>query len=778
MITHLKTYQRFLFRNKLYTAVSLLGFSVSLMFVVLLGVYIKQENSVDDFQEKKARIFVMTHDNKTNFGNLVAAFVKEQCPEVEMFTRTLGREIATNLVGQEKMKAAGLFADPDFFNIFSYKLLEGNSNQVLQDEWTVVLGATFARKMFDDENPVGKLLIINDQYFTITGIMEDFPEKTLLPMSDFVAHYNAISMFWGTDEILKSNDNFGFTMFFLEKENADLCAKTPQLLELFKENFWFYHHGFTNDLKFVSLKEAYYAIQGTGYIGLNRNNKTIITVYTCIAILILIVSLLNYINMTVAQAGFRGKEAATRKLFGCSRQKIILQLFTESLIMTLLAFLIGLFLAFAAEPFFNDVLNTNLHLENQFTFDIIVFITFSILMISIIAGIVPALLISKFNPIEIVNGTLTRRIKTTYSKVLIIFQYTITTILLICSLFIKNQSDFLIHYDLGYQREGVFVMRNLLEDTQEEGFKSKLFSIEGVENVSFTCGTPLNGGNNMSYERDGEAISFQEFYVDSAFFDIFNIKFELLTTPTSESWYVNRIAYNILKPDTQSFMALFGGGEVPQKIHVAGILDEFHFKYKSLAQVQGPLRIHFRPEGWGSWDIVVKISPSADLYKVAQKVEDAYREYSDNPTVEGRFAEDEIQSWYEDVKKTSKIMSAFTVLTILIMIMGVFAMSLYTIRQKEKGIAIRKVHGATIREILLMLNLESLISILIAFVVACPIAYYAMSKWLESFEYKIPLSASIFLLAGVSILLLTLLSVSWLTWRAAKANPVRFLKKE
>jgi putative ABC transport system permease protein len=390
---------------------------------------------------------------------------------------------------------------------------------------------------------------------------------------------------------------------------------------------------------------------------------------------------------------------------------------------------------------------------------------------------VPALLISKFNPIEIVNGTLTRRIKTTYSKVLIIFQYTITTILLICSLFIKNQSDFLINYDLGYQRDGVFVMNNLLGHTQEAGFKSKLFSIEGVENVSFTCGTPLNGGNNMSYERDGEAISFQEFFVDSAFFYFFNIKYELLTTPTSESWYVNNIAYNILKPDTQSFMAMFGGGEVPQKIHVAGILNDFHFKYKSLAQVQGPLRIRFRPEGWGAWDIVVKISPSADLYKVAQKVEDVHREYSDNPTIEGKFVDDEIQSWYDDVKKTSKIMNAFTGLTILILIMGVFAMSLYMIRQKEKGIAIRKVHGATIWEILLMLNLESLISILIAFVIACPIAYYARTKWFENFEYKIPLNAGIFLLAGVTILFPTLLSVSWLTWRAAKANPVKYIKK-
>jgi putative ABC transport system permease protein len=294
--------------------------------------------------------------------------------------------------------------------------------------------------------------------------------------------------------------------------------------------------------------------------------------------------------MTVAQAGFRGKEAAAKKLFGSNRSKIIMQL------------------------------------------------------------------------------------------------------LLICSLFIKKQFDFLVHYDMGFNSEGIFYMNN------------------------------------------------------------------------------------ILKPDPQSFWAKFGSGNWNQKIHIAGILSDFNFRRLSVAM--GALRIRFRNSDDSPWSISVKIEQGADLYKVAQKIETAYKEYSGELNVEGFFVSDEMQRWYEEVKKSSKIMDAFTGLTILIMLMGVFAMSLYLIKQKEKEIAIRKVHGAKESQILLMLNMGTFISITIAFVIATPIAYYAITKWLENFAYKISLSVETFIFSGITLLLLTLLTVSWLTWRAARANPVKYLKKE
>lgn len=775
-ISDLKVYQKFLFRNKLYTLVSVIGFSISLTFVVLLGIYVKQELSVDNFQEKKDRIFLLTHDESTTFGNPVADFVKDKCPEVEAYTRIYYTPVVLGEKGQPKIKANALFADPDFFNIFSFKLTEGKPSQVLTTLKSVVVTESFANKMFGEKNPIGDHLIINNTEHTITGIMEDIPQNTQMPKADFIVNYKSITMFWGgmgENWILNTADNFGFTMYFLEKEGSNLPAKASMLLELFKKEFWFYKNGFTNDLKFTPLEDAYFSINEP-YTPIRTNSKTLITVYTGIVILILVIALLNYINMTIAQAGFRGKEAAMKKLLGCNRRSLIMQLLTESFLMTSFTFILGLFMAFLIEPFFNNLLNTNLNLSSQFTPLLIGLTAVFILFISLVAGLIPAIIISGFNPIEIVKGTFSRKVKSKYSKILIIFQYIVAISLLICSFFIKQQSDFLINYDTGFNREGILVLDNVLDSAQLDGFKDKLQSISGVELVSYTRGTPATGSNNSSFEVDGVQFSFQELVVDSVFFKIFDIKISPTgIEPTDNTYWVNQKAYNALHPDPVSFMANFGHSDNRQ---IAGVVSDFNFQ--SLYEPIGLMRISNLPHGHIPWNIVVKITRGADLYKTADKIKDTYSKYNGGEYFESRFVDDVLQNAYEKEQKTSQIISAFTILTIVIMVMGVFAMSLYLIRQKEKEIGIRKVNGATEGEILRMLNIDSFIRVLIAFVIACPIAYYALSRWLEGFAYKIELSWWVFLLAGIIVLLLSLLSVSWQSLKAARANPVDSIKSE
>lgn len=772
-IADLKIYQKFLSRNKLYTLVSVVGFSVSLTFVILLGIYVKQELSVDSFHEKKDRVFLMAHDTSTLFGNPVADFVKDKCPEVESYTRIHFSSVILGEKGAAKIKADALFADPSFFNIFSFKLLEGDPSQVLVPLKSVVVTKSFANKMFADKNPIGAHLIINNTEHTITGIMEDIPQNTQISKADFIVNYKSITMFWGGDWILDTSGNFGFTMYFLEKEGSNLHAKTSMLLELFKKEFWYYRDGFTNDLKFIPLEDAYFQIDQS-YSPIRTNSKTLISVYMGIVILILVIALLNYINLTVAQAGFRGKEAAMKKLLGCSRKSLMLQLLVESFLMTSFTFILGLFMAFLIEPSFNDLLNTNLHLSSQFTPSLIGVAILFVLSISIVAGLIPALIISGFNPIEIVKGSFSRKVKAKYSKGLIIFQYIVTIALLICSFFIKRQSDFLVNYDQGFNRDGIFVMDNVLDSAQLEGFKDKLQSISGVELVSYSRGTPATGSNNYSFEVDGVQFSFQELVVDSTFFKIFDIKISPTgIEPTNDTYWVNQTAYNALHPDSISYLANFGYNEFKQ---IAGIVNDFNFK--SLREPIGLMRMKNLPHGHLPWNIVVKIAKGADLYKTADKIKDTYSQYNGGEFFESQFVDDVVQNAYEKEKKTSQIISAFTILTIVIMVMGVFAMSLYLIRQKEKEIGIRKVNGATEGEILRMLNMDSFIRVLIAFVFACPIAYYAMSRWLEGFAYKIELSWWVFAVAGLIVLILSLLSVSWQSLKAARANPVDSIKGE
>ncbi|MDU1892570.1 MAG: FtsX-like permease family protein [Dysgonomonas sp.] len=773
-ISDLRVYWKFLSRNKLYTFVSVFGFSISLMFVIILGMYVREQLSVDDFQEKKDRIFLMTHDGDVTFGNTVAPFVKEKFPEVESYVRMHGRGVDVGKKGSEKIKASALYADSTFFNVFTIPLIEGNASQVLQSHKSVVVSMSFANKYFPDKAPVGSTLVINNKDYTITGLMEDIPRNTMLPNADLIFNYNNITDHFGGDWVINTSDNFGFIAFLLEKEGADLRKKTPMMLDLFKKEFWYYKREYTSDLQLIPLKEAYFKIKDSGFNELKHTSLTMVTVYSVIAILILVIALLNYINLTVAQASFRGKEAAIKKLIGSSRRRLIMQLLGESLIMTAFTFILGLLLAFLTEPFFKEVLNMRSSLSDMMTGSVIATFILFIFVIAFIAGVLPALFISSFNPIEIVKGTFSHKVKTIYSKALIVFQYTIAIVLLICSFFVKEQVDYLINYDMGFNREGILEMPFIININEINGLKSKLQGIPGVELVSFTNGTPLNGGNNMSYEYDGQQISLQEIRVDSTFFKIFAIPIAKETgiPATTETVWLNKKAYYALTDTTTQTADIGWLG----KKQVAGIIKDFNIR--TLHNETGMLMLRYRPNDHWPWNVVVKLSLGADYYKTAKRIEEEYSRYSGGEIIEAKFIDDQIQQNYEKERKTSDIMTAFTILTIIIMIMGVFAMSLYIIRQKQKEISIRKVNGATEIQILTMLNWDSFKRVLIAFIIACPIAYYFSGKWLEEFPYRVSIDWWAFALAGLIVFFLTFISVSWMAWSAARTNPIEFLKRD
>ena len=775
ILKNLKTYFKFLSKNKFYTFVSIFGFSVSLMFVILLSLYTRQELSVDNFHKKKDRIFLMSHNYEANFGNTVAPFVKDKCPEVEAFCRMHSRSVFVGDKGTEKLISEAIFADSTFFNIFSFRLIEGNPSQVLVTQRSVVVTQDYAHKLFDKENPMGKTLNIDNREHTITGIMENIPLNSQFPQCDFVASYSSITNYW-SDEILTTSNNFGFTTYFLEKEGADLQSKIPLLLQLFKEEFWFYKNGFTDKLEFIPLEDVYFTVKSSWGLAIKTNSKDLIKVYGAIAILILIIATLNYINMTVAQAGFRGKEAAIKKLLGGSRGGIMVQLLKESLLMTVVTFCLGLVLALISEPFFNEVLTTKLEMVKQLTVSTIFAGILFILFISLVSGLMPALIISKFNPLEIVKGTFTRKIKSSYSKGLIIFQYIVAIALLICSFFIKQQSDFLGNYDLGYQHDNVFSMYVDLDTVQTAGFRSKLLSIPGVNKVSFSCGNPMDRGNNYSFEKDGEQYSTQEILADDDFFDVYGICFTPSDVPfTEKSLLVNNNLFN--SPLANKGDMTIELGHNSERLPITGILSDFHIG--SLHEDRRYLRIRKKTNGMRPWGVSVRIDGAADIFAVSDKIQKEYIAYTGGEHARyPQFADSIIQDWYKKEQNLSKILSAFTLLTILISVMGVFAMSLYMIKQKEKEIGVRKVSGATGGQVLWMLNKESLIRVLIAFVIACPIAYYMIGEWLNDFSYRISLNEWTFAVAGSIIAILTLISVSYMTWRAAQANPVDSLKNE
>jgi putative ABC transport system permease protein len=751
------------------------------MFAFLLSVYVRQELSVDGFHVNRDRICMMVRDHNNDtymsaFSNPVADAVRDKCPEVESYTRVVTRDIEIATGNGEKILSKALFADSAFFRIFSFPLTEGDASQALAVKQSAVISRSYAAKMFPDGNAVGKTLRIDSIDVTVNGIMNDFPQNTMFQRADLVLNYRMIEQYWYS-QIMTDWANSSFPLFLLTVPGADLSAKAPVLLEYFTENYWIYKEGFSRKLEFVALKDVYFGNIGTSFGVVRKNDRFLISTYLGIVFLILIVAILNYVNLSTSQAMKRGRESAIRKLLGSSRHAAFVQYILESALMTFASLLLGIFLAFLAEPFFNDVLNTDLHLAAQFTPGFTLALLGGTVLTGIVSGLFPAWVVSRFKPVEVVKGTYSYRVRTVYSKILITFQYVVAIVLLIYSAVIVRQNDYLQHFDLGYDTDRLFVMSNKLERSQLPGFRDLLAGIAGVERVSFAAGTPLDGGNNNSFQAHGEPVSFQVFEVDTAFFDLFGISF----TPTGAATggdrmtVLNRRGYDVLRSDSAADEFVLKGDSY--EITVGGIAGDFHFR--SLREPVGNLMIRVWTEyGYYPWSIIVKMSPGADIFRTADLVKAAYTAYSGETNFEAKFADEMIQGRYEADRKNMKIILAFTILTIVILMMGILSMALYYVRQREKEIAVRKVHGGTVMEIMSMLNSGFTRFILIAFVIAVPVAWYFSDRFLRDFAYKTSLSWWIFAAAGLFALLLSMFFISMQSWRTVTTNPVKMLKNE
>lgn len=774
-IADIRTYAKFLSKNKLYTLVTILGFSVSLMFVLLLSIYVKSELSVDKFHKNKDRIYLMASSpENAAFANPVADLVKDNIPEVETFTRIVSRSMVIE-DKKNKMSVETLFADSSFFNMFSFKLISGNPSKVLSLKKSAVVTQSFANKIYGNDDPVGKYLQINDSTsLLITGIMADFPKNTQLPRSEIVVNYQMIESFW-MKGILAEWGNASFTMYFMARPNTDLPSKAQAIIDLFlKNDYWIYKQGYSKEVLFIPLEDVYFSGVSVYFSALRNNSLTLVSVYLIITILVLVVAILNYINLSVSQAGKRGKETAIKKLLGCNRKAVFSQFISETMAMTLVSFLLGVLLAFLVEPFFNNALNTQLDLKEQFSLGFTITTILMVLLIGFISGLVPAVAVSRFQPLEVVKGTYNLKVKSVYSKVLISFQYIVAICLLACSFFVIKQTFFMKSYDLGFKKDNILIIKNTLDGNRLPALRSALMNIPGVENVSLTSGTPLDGGNNNSFEYKGQALSFQYFQVDSAFFEIFDIK----VSPTGSAhtkgvMWLNQKGYDVLQPDSISNTVQIND---QWSIQVGGITENFHIR--SLHTEVGPLMIAHRDEPtWYAWAVVVKINGN-EPFKIAGEIERVYAQFSNGEPIEAQFADDTVQKWYISEDRTVKILSAFTILTFVILLMGIFAMSQYYVRQKEKEIGIRKVNGATEYEILQMLNISFVKWIAVAFVVSVPLVCFVMQQWLNNFPYKTELSWWIYAVTGAIVLVLSIVCISVRTWKAATANPVETLKNE
>jgi len=769
-IKNIKTFYRHILNNILYTIITVLGFTLSLTFVILLSVYVQKEMSVNSLQKNKDRIFRYRNEIHSGIAPPIGAWLQNEIPGIESFTRIYSNGGIIKTSTNKKVSFNYLMADSTFFNIFSINLIEGSKEIALKGRNSVVLTKHFANKLFGEDSPIGKQVKISGVDCQITGIVDDISVPTHFEKVDAIVNFRSLADFWNSKSLLTSNNNCSFDLYLLAKPNTNLALKESQVLELFKNGLWMYENGRTKTVVLEPLSEVYFS--PIGGLGIRQNSKTLISVLSAIVLIILVLAIINYINLTIAQSGLRTKEIAVRKLVGSSRLELVIQHVSESILFILIASVLALFFSFLAEPIFNELLNTNINLSEEISVSVLFPSTIIIIIIGFVSGIIPALIITKLNAVEVIKGGFRRKSKGIYSRILIGFQYTVVIVLLISTLVISRQTNFLLNHNLGFRTSNIIWMNNNIKPAEKDALKSKLLKIPGVKNVSFVAGSPIDGGNNQSFLYNEKPVSFQEFIVDSAFFKIMNIHVTQTNTAYSkEGIYLNRTAVKTLGLDSLPTSFKIYNNTLP----VLGVVDDFHFK--SLRSKIGMVFLSQMKETTYPWNIFVELNTDKTTSAI-ENIKSEYLSFTGGLPFDYGFVDETISKWYDKEKRTSSIVSYFAFLTIVISVMGIFAMSIFYNQQKTKEIGIRKVNGASVWQIIRMLNIDFIIWVLVAFTIASPISYYAMTRWLENYAYKTDISLWIFVVSGIFALLIALITVSWQTFKSARRNPVEALRYE
>lgn len=729
-----RSFFNFLGRNKLYAAINIFGLSVSLMFVILIADYTLRQLTCDDYHAKADRIYVIGNEECITSGYYLQKYLRDRYPEIESTCAVAVSGQSTDAtqpveVGLQKYSATILFADTTFFRIFDYQLLDGDREQVLASRDNVVLSESFARKVFGTFNPMGQVIRFPDEEksYVVSGVVRDI-DRSVIPNMDIIMRAERLCDINSANDEHMSNSG-AVTTFILARPGADLTAKIPDMLDYFKEIYWIYKGNVYQHVTLTPLRDVYFLSQNNDG-GFNYGSWPFVMILFGVGAVILLFAVMNYINLTVAQTGFRAKEMAARRLLGASRGEIILKLILESTFLCVVAFVIALFLAAAVEPGASRLLGSKIGVWQDMTPAVVACYAAFIVVLGVVAGFIPAMMVSRYKPVDIVRGSFRHRTKMFYSKVLITIQNVITIVLIATSLTIGLQIRHLISAPMGYNTADILDISTeiFLGKKQIAQFREELLREPCIEAVALGCGTPHDRGNNntMQYGPD-RMIGFQV------------------------------------------------GMDYSYPYQIAGIYRDFQIgsaldKPQSAMLWQTDDIADMYP-----WNILVKIR--GDKTVAYNTVKSVFERISDGAVFTGaEYIEQEIEADYADQRRILHIVGIFTLVAILISALGLVAMSTYYIQQKEQEVAVRKVFGSTRGEVLTRLVGNFMRLVGAAFVIAVPVAWYLLERWLQDYSVRISLSPLIFLASGAFAAVVAFVAVFWQSSRAADSNPIDSIK--
>ncbi len=796
----MKYFFRFLKNNPLYAVINVVGLALSLMFVILIGDYTYRQFSIDKWHKNHERIYVLGTEN----GNSLLSWpdcahsLKDRYPEVEdvccvyMHNGKIKHEDKVYEEPQGDNAGNIMLADSNFFRFFDFKMIDGDRETALDSPEKCVVTESLAKALFPDGNALGQPLQIEgtryvfvsddngDPYdsslvYTVSGVIKDLDKTVFLNETAVIANFERAPQVLGyrlRNDLMASGPLGSTLSFLMLRPGASLEDKIEDLTSYCIESIPVFNFYGNRKAAIIPLDDLMFAPQNTG-AGLQTGDKSILGILLAVVLAILMFAVTNYINLTVANTGFRAKEMATRRLLGSDGLGISLELIGESTLMVFISFIIGGALALLLEDKVAVLFKGKIDILKDINFSTVSVSLLFIVLTGIISGIMPTISLSKYKPIDVVKGSFRYHSKMVLSRIFIILQNVITMTMMAATLTILLQMSHLVNAPLGYNTENIYRVSSDNPEVLRNALKSQPF-IQGIGSFS---GTSLDGNyRSMSTRKDKDNNNLLVYLTtwDKEFIDIMGINLVKDNHLSGDVKYINEeLAGKLSLGDGESEVT-WGDGKVMQ---VAGIFSNFHMT--NIIDPYQPFLISVKDtDEIEDPNFMVKTDGSPDARK---KLCDLIKEV--DGTTEDldwklQSVDDNIKASLNEEKNTMRIVSIFTGVAVLISILGFIGMSLFFIRQRRKEIGVRRIMGSTTNEVLSLLLTKFCAPLLVSFIFAVPLSWFIMDKWLESFSYRIGLSPWIFIASGAVSLLIAVVSIFFQTLHAAHSNPVDAIRAE
>lgn len=796
----MKYFFRFLKNNPLYAVINVVGLALSLMFVILIGDYTYRQFSIDKWHRNHERIYVLGTEN----GNSLLSWpdcahsLKDRYPEVEdvccvyMHNGKIKHEDKVYEESQGDNAGNIMLADSNFFRFFDFKMIDGDRETALDSPEKCVVTESLAKALFPDGNALGQPLQIEgtryvfvsddngDPYdsslvYTVSGVIKDLDKTVFLNETAVIANFERAPQVLGyrlRNDLMASGPLGSTLSFLMLRPGASLEDKIEDLTSYCIESIPVFNFYGNRKAAIIPLDDLMFAPQNTG-AGLQTGDKSLLGILLAVVLAILMFAVTNYINLTVANTGFRAKEMATRRLLGSDGLGISLELIGESTLMVFISFIIGGALALLLEDKVAVLFKGKIDILKDINLATVSVSLLFIVLTGIISGIMPTISLSKYKPIDVVKGSFRYHSKMVLSRIFIILQNVITMTMMAATLTILLQMSHLVKAPLGYNTENIFRVSSDNPEVMRNALKSQPF----VQEIGSFSGTSLDGNyRSMSTRKDKDNNNLLVYLTtwDKEFIDIMGINLVKDNHLSGDVKYINEeLAGKLSLGDGESEVT-WGDGKVMQ---VAGIFSNFHMT--NILDPYQPFLISVKDtDEIEDPNFMVKTDGSPDARK---KLCDLIKEV--DGTTEDldwklQSVDDNIKASLNEEKNTMRIVSIFTGVAVLISILGFIGMSLFFIRQRRKEIGVRRIMGSTTNEVLSLLLTKFCAPLLVSFIFAVPLSWFIMDKWLESFSYRIGLSPWIFIASGAVSLLIAVVSIFFQTLHAAHSNPADAIRAE